>query len=232
MRIICGIALTGVVWAGAGFALAQDYPHAFPREGAEKIVENERVIVWEVTWPNGVPHPYHRHRYDMTGVFLRWGPLRVTRLDGTFTLSEVPFEIPRVFFQAKGVTHKEEGIGTPERHAIMIDMKENVASPSQPRTDIPPALPREGAEEVLDSPRVTVWDVGWPEGQGTPLHVHTRDTVAVFLEGGTIRMRQADGSEEATTYASKDVVFLPAGTAHASSVTSGSPRAMFYELKD
>lgn len=74
-----------------------DYPHAFPREGVVKRFENERVIIWEVVWPDGVPQPYHRHRYDMTGTFLRWGPLKATRPDGTFTTSEVPFEIPRVF---------------------------------------------------------------------------------------------------------------------------------------
>ena len=124
----------------------------------------------------------------MTGVFLEWGPLRVTRLDGTFTESQDPFEIPWVFFLNKGVTHKEEGIGPPTRHSIMIDMKEHDGS-TAPRTDISPAFPREGAEEELDSPRVMVWDVSWSEGQEVPIHVHPRDTVAVFLEGGTFRVR-------------------------------------------
>ncbi|HJN42987.1 MAG: hypothetical protein QGI10_13045 [Vicinamibacterales bacterium] len=232
MRILCCAVLASLAWTGVGVASAQDYPHAFPREGAEQIFENERVIVWDATWPDGVAQPYHRHRYDMTGVFFRWGPLRVTRLDGTFTVSEVPFEIPWVFFQAKGVTHKEEGIGTPERHSIMIDMKDYAAPSRELPADIAPAFPREGAEEELDSPRVMVWDVSWSPGQDVPLHVHTRDTVAVFVNGGTIRQREPDGSEDTTTYASEDVVFIPAGTAHTSLVTSGSPRAMFYELKD
>ena len=39
-----------------------DYPHAYPREGVTKRFENERVIVWEVVWPDGVPAEYHRHR--------------------------------------------------------------------------------------------------------------------------------------------------------------------------
>ena len=59
-----------------------------------------------------------------------------------------------------------------------------------------------------------------------------RDTLAVFLEGGTIRLRQADGAEETMTHGAQDVVFIPAGTTHALSVSSGSPRAMFYDLKD
>ena len=112
MTRLSGAALVGLLAAGAGHVWAQDYPHAYPRDGAEQLFENHRVIVWEVVGPDGVTQPYHRHRYDMTGVFLRFGPLRVTRPDGTFTDSDVPFEIPTVFLLRQGVTHKEEGIGT------------------------------------------------------------------------------------------------------------------------
>ena len=84
MTRLTGMALVGLLLATAPLS-AQDYPHAYPREGAEQLFENHRVIVWEVVWHDGIPQPYHRHQYDMTGVFLRWGPLRVTRLDGTFT---------------------------------------------------------------------------------------------------------------------------------------------------
>ena len=114
MTRLSGAALVGLLLAGAGLASAQDYPHAYPRDGAEQLFENHRVIVWEVVWHDGVPQPYHRHRYDMTGVFLRWGPLRVTRLDGTFTDSEVPFELPNVFLTAKkGCPTKRKASGHP-----------------------------------------------------------------------------------------------------------------------
>ena len=119
-----------------------DYPHAYPREGVTKRFENERVIVWEVLWLDGVAQPYHRHRYDMIGVFLRWGPLRVTRPDGTFTESETPFEVPSTFLLRRGVTHKEEGTGQPERHS---DLKDYAAPPRDRRTDVRPAFPRDGA---------------------------------------------------------------------------------------
>ena len=74
------VLLVGVVLlSSADLSFTQEHPHAFPRPGARKLLENERVFVWEVVWPNGAPQAYHRHRYDMTGVFVRWGPLRVTR---------------------------------------------------------------------------------------------------------------------------------------------------------
>ena len=261
MNIICRGLFVSMLWVGSGFAIAgvlgnfdtrqrgaslreapdppipsrltqEDYPHAFPRDGSSKIFENNRVIVWDATWLNDVAQPYHRHRYDLTGVFLRWGPLKVTRLDGTFSASQNPFEVPWVFFQPKGVTHKEEGIGPPERHAVMIDIKDYTGAPPEAIPDLPEAFPRAGTEEVLDRPRVTVWDVNSSTGWAAPLHVHPRDTVAVFLEGGTIRMRQTDGTEESISHAYKDLIFIPAGTTHSSSVTSGAPRAMFYELRN
>ena len=220
--------------AGPVPAQAQDepeYPHAYPREGVTKRFENDRVIVWEVLWLDGVPQPYHRHRYDMTGVFLRWGPLRVTRPDGTFTVSETPFEIPSTFLLPKGVTHKEEGIGQPERHSIMIDLKDDPAPAPAARTDLPPAMPMDGATLMLDHARVRVWDVPLTEGQELPLHVHT-DTAVVFLEGGTLRSIAEDGVEEDRTYAYKDVDYWPAGRAHRVEVVDGAPRAILFELQD
>ncbi len=208
-----------------------DYPHAYPREGVTKRFENERVIIWEVVWLDGVAQPYHRHRYDMTGVFLRWGPLRVTRPDGTFTLSETPFEVPSTFLLRKGVTHKEEGTGQPERHSIMIDLKDYTPPPREARTDVRPAFPRDGATLVLDEDRVAVWDVQLTAGDEVPLHAHNADTVAVFLAGGTVRSIDEDGTASDAAYAHKDVRFWPAGRVHREVVVDGAPRAYLFELK-
>ena len=231
MKTRVALLVAVVLLSSTGLSFTQEYPHAFPRPGAIKLSENERVFVWEVVWPNGAPQAYHRHRYDMTGVFLRWGPLRVTRLDGTFSESLEAFEIPRVFFQGKGVTHKEEGIGEPERHAIMIDLKEYTPAELEPRTDILPAFPLAGAEELIDNPRVSVWSLAMQPGQTIPMHYHDRDLVWVFLEGGTLLSIGEDGQEERTTWAYKDVRFLPRGQAHTVEAVGGSPRMMLYELK-
>ena len=231
MKTLVGLLVGVALVSSAGTSFAQEYPHAFPRPGAVKILENERVFIWEVVWPDGAPQAYHRHRYDMTGVFLRWGPLRVTRLDGTFTESLEPFEVPWVFFQGKGVTHKEEGIGQPERHSIMIDLKEYTPPPLDPRTDIPPAFPLAGAEDVLDNDRVRVWSLEMEPGQTIPMHYHDRDLIWVFLEGGTLEVRGEGVQLERRTWHFKDVQFLPRGQAHTIEVVSGFPRVMIYELQ-
>ena len=74
----------------------ESYPHAFPREGVKKLIDNDRVSVWEVTWLNGVRQPIHRHRYDMVGVYLRYGPITVTRPDGTTNPQTPPWDVPRL----------------------------------------------------------------------------------------------------------------------------------------
>jgi len=91
---------------------ADDYPHAFPREGVTRLLDHERFTMWEVNWKIGVPQPYHRHRYDMAGVYLRFGRITVTTPDGKATTGEV-FQVPRPYFQLKDITHKEEAVGAP-----------------------------------------------------------------------------------------------------------------------
>ena len=141
-------------------------------------------------------------------------------------------EVPSTFLLRKGVTHKEEGIGQPERHSIMIDMKDYTPPAREPRTDVPPAMPHEGATLVLDEERVRVWDVRLAEGQELPLHVHPLDTVGVILEGSTVREIDEDGIASDTTYAYKDVFFWPAGRrAHRDVVVDGTLRAFLFELR-
>jgi quercetin dioxygenase-like cupin family protein len=166
--------LVGVVLvSNTGLPFTQEYPHAFPRPGAEELVENECVFVWEVVWPNG----------------------------------------------------------TPERHAIMIDLKEHAPTKLKARTDIPLAFPLLGGEQLIDNPRVRAWDVAMRTGQTIPMHFHDRDLVWVFLEGGTVLSTGEDGQEERTTWAYKDVRFLPRGQAHTVEVLDGSPRVILYELE-
>ena len=131
----------------------------------------------------------------------------------------------------EGRDHKEEGIGEPERHAIMIDLKEYTPTELEPRTDILPAFPLAGAEELIDNPRVSVWSLAKQRGQTIPMHYHDRDLVWVFLEGGTLLSIGEDGQEERTTWVYKDVWFLSRGQAHTVEMVGGSPRMMLYELK-
>ena len=113
----------------------------------------------------------------------------------------------------------------------MIDLKEYTPTELEPRTDILPAFPLAGAEELIDNPRVSVWSLAKQRGQTIPMHYHDRDLVWVFLEGGTLLSIGEDGQEERTTWVYKDVWFLSRGQAHTVEMVGGSPRMMLYELK-
>ena len=127
-------------------AQAGEYPHAFPRKGVTQLFDNTRVTVWEVNWRHGDEQPVHRHTYDMAGVYLRFGIITVTALDGTANTG-AEFAVPRPYFQVKGITHREEAHapGTPERLAIMVDLKDAVTDMMMIDDPEPSSYPRDDA---------------------------------------------------------------------------------------
>lgn len=209
----------------AGLA-GENYPHAYPRKGASKVFENERVTIWEVNWLKNIPQPIHRHLYDMAGVYLRWGFINVTTPEGKVNPSN-KFDVPRPYFQPAGITHKEEAVGgpdDPERLAIMVDLKEPKATGVKTESDSP-AFPREGAKDVLDNPRVIEWDYTWDKKKPSP-HTFERDAVEIIVTGGTLRR---NGKE--VVLSTKDARFVAHGTTETDELVSGSPRAITIELK-
>ena len=224
--VVCGLAAAAVL-------SAQEYPHAFPRTGVTQLFDNPRVTVWEVNWIHGVKQPIHRHRYDMAGVYLRYGDITVTTPDGTATTGQ-KFDVPRPYFQLKAITHREEAMGKPgdpERLAIMVDLKDDPVPPFQITGTDPRALPRDGAANVLENPRVRMWDYTWKPGAPTARHTHDTDTIEVFLTAGRIRTRTVDGKDETHDVAFKSARWVPRGRVDTEEAVSGSPRAIVIELK-
>ena len=220
----------------AAAAAAEDYPHAFPREGARQLFDNARVTAWEVNWIRDIPQPIHRHQYDMAGVYLRYGPIRVTRPDGSVSPERPPFQVPRPYFQEKGITHREEMIGfapdAPQRMAIMFDLKETQSAPDELAVKgLPPAFPRTGSIKAIDNARVMEWDYTWEVGRPVDIHVHDRDSVQVFFAPGTIKFTGADGRVTTQTFKFGDARFIARGTVDREEAVSGSPRAVTIELK-
>lgn len=68
------------------------------------------------------------------------------------------------------------------------------------------------AAPVIDNERVTVWDVRLAPGENAPPTPREFDTITVFLEGGTIRTQQADGTVTTATRNFGDAVFTPKGS--------------------
>jgi predicted metal-dependent enzyme (double-stranded beta helix superfamily) len=225
-----GAADTRLGHAQAPPPAGQELPHAWPRDGATLLFENERVIVWDVTWLKGKPSPLHRHRYDLLGVFLAGSPIRVTQPDGTSR--ESVLDRGHVVFQGKGVVHVEEGlVDTNPRHAIVIDLKDHEVPALRNTSGYPAAFPREGAQKRLENDRVVVWDYTWTPGQPTPMHFHDKDVVVVTLDGGEISSTTPDGQRTTSTVTPGLARFNPRNRTHVEELVRGSVRQIIVELK-
>jgi quercetin dioxygenase-like cupin family protein len=96
------------------------FANAYPRADAVKLLENDRVVVWEYTWTTGVPSPTHFHDKDAVIVFMGEGELRATTPDGTVRGGSRSFG--DVVFSPRNVTHVEELIAGSAK-SIVIELK-------------------------------------------------------------------------------------------------------------
>ena len=96
------------------------YPLAFPRPGSKKVLENDRVIVWDYAWTPDVATPMHFHDKDVVVVFLDDGDLKSTTPDGKDTVNEYKPGTTR--FNLGGRTHTETLVRGKQR-AIITELK-------------------------------------------------------------------------------------------------------------
>jgi hypothetical protein len=75
---------------------------------------------------------------------------------------------------------------------------------------------------VIDNERVTVWDVILTAGTPGPATPHDLDSVVMFLEGGSIRTVDADGSSRVAKREFGDAVFVAKGRDAKDTVLSAS----------
>src|SRR5258707_3551140 len=86
-----------------------------------------------------------------------------------------------------------------------------------PQGASPPA-----GKPVVSNERVTVRDVTLKAGTPGPIEPHTEDSVTVFLQGGTLKVRQSDGTSRLVTRKINEAVFTPKGGATGLE-TAGAP---------
>ena len=96
------------------------YPPAFPRPGVKKVIENNRVIIWDYTWTSGVPTPMHFHDKDVAVIYLEDGALRSTDPSGQAVVNEHYFGFTKL--NARDRVHTEELVRGKAR-AIIVELK-------------------------------------------------------------------------------------------------------------
>jgi hypothetical protein len=188
---------------------AAPLPPAYPRPGATKILENDRVVVWNIAWLKQ-QYPLHRHIYDLVGVYYEPGDRMIIAVDGA--KRPVSTRAGDIAFQKSGVTHIEEGASDPPLRAVFIEFKEPAPSGQIDTAAQPAGFPQDGEKQLLDNDRTTVWERA-AGVKSDSRHRHVRDAVAVWYDGKTAH-----------------ATFVPRGTSHADE-GANAPRVWVFELK-
>lgn len=104
----------------APIANTSGYPLAFPRPGSKKLLENDRVIVWDYSWKLDTSNPMHFHDKDVVVLFLEDGDLKSTTPDGQSVV--IPHAAGSVNFNQRNRTHFETLVKG-KQHAIITELK-------------------------------------------------------------------------------------------------------------
>jgi hypothetical protein len=187
----------------------QPLPPPYPREGTTKLLESDRVIVWDVTWLQQA-YPVHRHIYDYSGVYYTNGDRIILSESGARSrTSSVAWD---TFFFRRGVTHSEEGASSEPLRGVFVEFKEpNPVGLMDTNASIP-TFPGPPGKKVRESERVVIWEFV-PAPPSSPHH-HARDAVVVAFSNLKPR-----------------VTLVSRGTVHSDDQTAGADRTYVFELK-
>lgn len=190
---------------------AQTYPPPYPRPGTTKLLENERVIVWDVSWLRQA-YPTHRHVYDYAGIYYTSGDRIIVSEQGvrspTSSVAWDTFSLPR------GITHSEEGASEQPLRGVFLEFKEPQPLGTVVARTSPPAFPGPSGKQLRDSERVTIWELAAAPGASRTPHLHARDAVIV-----------------AFTKLKPRVTFVERGTVHNDEQSGGADRVFAFEVK-
>ena len=101
--------------------ITEGIPGQFPRLGAVKLFETDRITVWDYTWKIGVLGSRHLHYNQSAAVFLEGGTIRsVSEGEPARSFSRKARDV--ISLPSLKAPHQEEAIeGSP--HAIFIEFK-------------------------------------------------------------------------------------------------------------
>jgi hypothetical protein len=193
------------------FAQAQSYPLPFDRPGTTKLLTNDRVDVWDITWLKQT-YPTHRHIYDFAGVYYTNGDRIIVSEKGVRSpTSSIAWD---TFFLRRGITHSEEGASEQPLRGVFVEFKEPQALGAVDTRTSPPAFPGISGKQLRESDRVTIWELAPVPGPSGPPHLHARDAVIV-----------------AFTKLKPRVTFVERGTVHNDEQIAGADRVFAFEVK-
>jgi hypothetical protein len=189
-------------------AQAAELPPPFPRPGTTKVLENDAVAVWDVSWLKQ-KYPLHTHRYDLVGISYQEGDRIITQGSAPGRLVNTK---PWVFQTNRAnVTHVEEGASDPPMKGVLIELK--TPAPRPATAESPDGLRQVAGAPAWENNRAAAWVL--MSGVSSPAHRHAGDAVELIFEAST----------------TPKAAFVPAGTVHAAPTPPTGGRAYIFEIK-
>jgi hypothetical protein len=95
-------------------------PPGFPRPGSKKVLETDKVRVWNYAWVPGKPTPMHFHNTEIVVIYLGNGDVAATTPDGKQTITH--HNPGDIVFNVANRSHAEELVKG-EMSGIMLELK-------------------------------------------------------------------------------------------------------------
>lgn len=211
--------------------LAQKSGPPFPRDGATKVQDNDRIVAWDVTWAKGKSTGMNKLDMDQVSVTLTEGAIKYSRPDGTWIIEQERFGSVR--YEPKGMVVEEEGISDTPSRTMVFQLKDYLPDPWPTREGVAAQFPRINTVKLFETDRIVVWDQVWKPGEQVTRHAHYHRTAAVFLEGGALHtISDAGVSNPPFTRKPGEVISTTkySPDAHIEEEVSGLPRAIWIEF--
>jgi hypothetical protein len=221
----------GILLISPFSVLAQKTTPPFPRDGATKVQDNDRVFTWDTTLLKSKPTGMNKLDMDQVAVSLTEGAIKISRPDGTWEIDQQRFGSVR--YIPKGTVLGEECVSDVPCRQMVFQMKDYVPDPWPTREGIPGQFPRINTVKLFETDRFTVWDQVWKPGEPIVRHAHYHRTVTVFLAGGTIHTVSDNGTVNPpfTRYPGEVLANVTANPeAHIEEGLLGQPRAIWIEF--
>jgi hypothetical protein len=187
--------------------------------------EYDDIRLWDLIWVAGEPVPARTFEGPIVVLFGDDG--RTASPDGRSTFHECG---EAIYLGDRPLTDLGNG---PIGKSLMLTVVELRTGPRvdrRPRSDMPPAFPREEATRLMENERVTVWSFVLRPETPTARHAHNYRSVTVWLDDGELEFETRSGATRRPVQRG-GIGWESAGGVDAERAVSGPLRGVTLEVK-
>ena len=196
---------------------------------AAPVIDNERVVVWDVKLAPGETGPSTPHNLDAVILVVEGGTIRTRDARGRSRLTQRNFG--EGMFVPKGTDAVDTLIAGGPAHEVLIALKNHAAPARAMSPKYPNAFPRPGAVKLFENRRVILWNYSWTPGRPTSMHIHDKDFVVAFRYDSSQVIVEPGGGSHINQVKAGEILFLERGLTHSEGTLSERQSAVYMELK-